>query len=337
MKGYGVKKSQRFFLSAISVASVALAAIGLQWPVPNPVNAAEGRDAEIEWAEPARLASSSLILGAAQQGRRTLAVGERGHILLSEDKGRTWIQTRVPTRSLLTSVTMVDNTMAWAAGHDAIILHSTDGGKAWQRQYFAPELESPLLDIWFENASHGLAVGAYGLVLETNDGGGSWAQRFIDEEERHWNAITCSPDGIIYVAAEFGTIFRSKDRGKNWEALTTPYEGSFFGALPLTDGTLLIFGLRGNVYQSTDQGESWRKIPTDTTVTLMKGIELSDGRVVIAGLSGTLLISTDKNMNFKTVTRPDRKGISALLPAEGQQLLLFGEGGIKQDVIPSSH
>ena len=63
----------------------------------------------------------------------------------------------------------------------------------------------------------------------------------------------------------------------------------------------------------------------------------SDEKVVIAGLSGTLLISTDKSMSFKTVNRPDRKGISALLPAGGQKLLLFGEGGINQDVILSSH
>ena len=323
--------------SGVTVACLALATICLPWATPKPVYAEEGQEAAIEWAEPARLASSSLLLDAAQTGQRTIAVGERGHILVSEDKGRTWVQARVPTRSLLTSVTMVDSKLAWAAGHDAVILHSKDGGMTWKRQYFAPDLESPLLDIWFENASHGLAVGAYGLVLETHDSGSTWTQRFIDEQERHWNAITSSPDGTVYVAAEFGTIFRSRDQGKNWDALTTPYAGSFFGALPLSDGALLIFGLRGNIYLTIDQGDSWRQIATDTTVSLMKGLELPDNKVIIAGLSGTLLISTDKSMSFKTVNRPDRKGISALLPADSQKLLLFGEGGINQDSIPSSH
>lgn len=37
-------------------------------------------------------------------GKRLVAVGDRGHILYSDDQGNTWTQAKVPTRQLLTAV-----------------------------------------------------------------------------------------------------------------------------------------------------------------------------------------------------------------------------------------
>ena len=48
-------------------------------------------------------ASSSLLLDIARTDTGFVAVGERGHVLLSAD-GKNWKQTSVPTRSTLTTV-----------------------------------------------------------------------------------------------------------------------------------------------------------------------------------------------------------------------------------------
>lgn len=291
---------------------------------------AEEEDAfgPIVWAETARLAPKSLLVDVARSDNTLIAVGERGHVLLSEDGGANWSQARVPTRSLLTAVTTLEGGHAWAVGHDAVILHSADGGKTWTRQYFAPDEGSPLLDVWFENASHGIAIGAYALFLETHDGGKTWERRDVDEEERHWNAIAHAPDGTLYVAAESGVVFRSTDKGKSWELKETPYRGSFLGCLCLSNGAVLVYGLRGNVYRSTDRGESWQHIPTDQTVTLMGGTQTSDGVLVIVGLSGTLLVSTDSGLSFRSMNRPDRHALGAAIQGAPGSLLLFGENGV---------
>lgn len=293
---------------------------------------AEEEDAfgPIPWAETARLAPNSLLVDASHFDNTLIAVGERGHILLSEDGGASWTQARVPTRSLLTAVTTVGGTHAWAVGHDAVILHSADGGKTWTRQYFAPDEGSPLLDVWFENENHGIAVGAYALFLETKDGGKTWERRDVDEEERHWNAIARAPDGTLYVAAESGVVFRSGDKGKSWELKETPYRGSFLGCVCLSNGAVLVYGLRGNVYRSTDRGESWQHIPTDQTVTLMGGTQIPDGTVVVVGLSGTLLVSTDGGSSFRSMNRPDRQALGAVIQGAPGRLLLFGEHGVSQ-------
>lgn len=300
------------------------------WALSFAAATAEEEDAfgPIAWAEVAPLAPKSLLVGVARFDSTLLAVGERGHVLVSEDGGASWTQAKVPTRSLLTAVATIEGGRAWAVGHDAVILHSTDGGRSWTRQYFAPDEGSPLLDVWFENANHGIAVGAYALYLETEDGGETWEGREVDEEERHWNAIAHGLDGTLYVAAESGVVFRSVDKGRSWEMKETPYRGSFLGCLCLSNGAVLVYGLRGNVYRSTDRGESWQHIPTDQTVTLMGGTQTSDGSVVIVGLSGTLLVSEDEGLTFRSMNRPDRQALGAAVQGGPGRLLLFGENGV---------
>lgn len=299
-----------------------------------PLVGAQTEPEAVEWSEPARLASRSLLLDVAQADGRIFAVGDRGTILVSEDKGASWTQARVPARSMLNAVAVVDKNTAWAVGHDSVIVHTRDGGKTWERQYFAPEEACPLFDVRFEDANHGQAIGAYAIFLQTNDGGKTWERRDVDEEERHWFTFAEAPDGTLYVSAEMGTVFRSDDRGKTWEALATPYGGTYFGAVALKDGAVLIFGLRGRVYRSEDRGETWSQIPTETTSGLQVGLQLSNGKLILAGLSGTILLSDDGGRTFRSANRPDRLGISSLIELGSNGLLLVGEEGVHRAELP---
>ena len=316
-------------LSKSALRTIVLASLGVAlWQGGASAEERHGGAEHLEWADPARLAQRSLLLDIAAVGERVIAVGERGHVLVSKDGGTNWVQARVPTRSTLTAVAMVDERLGWVVGHDAVILYSVDGGKNWTRQFFAPAEETPLFDVWFADPSHGLAVGAYALILETHDGGKSWERRTIGEEDPHFYAITEGHDGSLYLAGEFGALFRSRDRGKTWGALPSPYEGPFFGILGLNDGALLVFGLRGTLYRSEDGGLTWRPGKTGTTASLMSGVQLTDGTIVIVGLSGTILVSKDGGDSFMSASRNDRKGIVAVVEVEPGQLLAVGEGGL---------
>jgi len=55
--------------------------------------------------------------------------------LVSDDGGAGWRQVPVPTRTMLTGVTFVDDSLGFAVGHDSVILHTSDGGKIWERQH----------------------------------------------------------------------------------------------------------------------------------------------------------------------------------------------------------
>jgi photosystem II stability/assembly factor-like uncharacterized protein len=260
-------------------------------------------------------------------------VGERGHILYSDNQGDTWRQTAVPTRATLTAVFFHDDTTGWAVGHDAVILLTRDAGVTWERMYDAAEEEKPLLDGCSLDGRNGVAVGAYSYFLTTGDGGKIWSPRPFSEDseqDAHLNQIARAGSGKLYIAAEGGRIYRSDDGAETWQQLSSPYDGSFFGVLPLTGEALLVFGLRGHLFRSENAGETWRKIETGTTAMLNSGMRLADGRLVIVGLGGTLLVSRDEGLHFTMVQQPDRKGISAVIPAGDKHLVLIGEGGVRK-------
>jgi len=321
------------------VATLAASGIvpGVTWAQLDP------NDSANKVAEIVPLAATSLLLDLAIAGDRLVAVGERGHVLLSDDQGATWRQAKaVPTRVMLTAVFFVDSEYGWAVGHDETILNTVDGGETWSRTHFAPEAQQPLLDLWFANRVSGIAVGAYGAYFTTNDGGRHWssakfsappaaATPAVDEEpppDYHLNRIV-GVGNRLYVAAEGGKLYRSDDRGASWRMLPSPYEGSFFGLVPIRGEGLLAFGLRGHLFRSADAGETWHALESHTTAMLTDGVAVNDLRVVIGGLSGVLLVSADAGETFKLTQQDDRKGMAALLPGPAGTVVVAGEGGVR--------
>lgn len=199
------------------------------------------------------LAPKRLLLDVVHNGNQLVAVGERGHILLSKD-GKNWTQSPVPTRSTLTGLAFTSAQNGWAVGHDAVILRTTDGGASWEKQFFAPELERPFLDILFTDQQNGIAIGAYGLMMTTSDGGETWedSAASIREDEWHFNAITELGNGDLFIVGEVGNMAVSNDGGETWTKVMGEYDGSYFGVIPSGERGAIIYGLRGNAYMISD-------------------------------------------------------------------------------------
>lgn len=198
----------------------------------------------------------------------------------------------------------------------------------------------PLLDVMFIDATTGFAVGAYGVLLETTDGGESWqliSNRFESPFDLHFNALHKDDQGDLFIAGEGGSVFRSRDSGRSWVSISTPYAGSLFGIVSSKIGEehyLLAFGLRGHVFRSTDQGDSWQTIATGTEATLSAGSVLHDGGVVLVGSSGILLTSADGGRSFSKYFQRDQLPSSSIIVKNQQELLVVGMGGIKT-IMPS--
>jgi len=283
----------------------------------------------VEHSVMAPLASKSLMLDAVVLGDRMVAVGERGHILISTDNGASWRQVEMPTRAMLTGVTFVNDQVGIAVGHDSVILRTTNGGDTWDMVFSAPEDEAPFFDVWFADADNGVAIGAYGSHHRTTDGGLTWEFEPIGETDWHLHEVARAENGTLYLAAEAGFAYRSDDGGSSWVELPTPYEGSYFGVLPLDGDAVLLYGLRGHLFRSDDAGETWREISTDTVAMLTDGVRLADGTIVIVGLGGTVLASTDGGQSFSYSQQTGRRGISAAVETTDSSLLLVGEFGVR--------
>ncbi|MCW8834288.1 MAG: YCF48-related protein [Colwellia sp.] len=302
----------------------------------------------------APLASKSLLLDITSIGQEKLiAVGERGHILLSTD-GQTWQQASVPVQTTLTSVFFFNEQLGWAVGHDGIILHSQDAGQTWQIQQFKPELEKPLLDIVFKSPLEGVAIGAYGMFFRTIDGGQTWQNEFHDEfllpddadylaelkqedEEAyldeassilpHFNRLVV--DGrTLYLVGEIGLIAKSNDFGISWQPFDEIYQGSFFDLARTQKGNLLVVGLRGHVFRSLQNGTPWQQIPTDTTALINDIVLADNNRIFLLANNGTLLESVDDGLNYRIRMQKDGKALIAGVWFKNQ-LIVVSDVGVK--------
>lgn len=278
----------------------------------------------------APLASRSLLLDVAENEGRLVAVGERGHILVSTDQGASWRQVPVPTRALLTAVALGEGGRAWAVGHDTVILLSEDSGETWQLVHSDPDANQPLFDVFFLDGQRGFAVGAYGAFFATSDGGRTWEPQRIFESDNHLHNIARASSGTLVIVGERGLLLRSDDQGASWRELPSPYHGSFFSSLPLEDGTWLVFGLRGHAFRSIDGGGSWAEIPTQTTSMLTNACRFPDGRILVSALGGVLLLSRDGGQSFAMDAERERLGLAAVVCLTDGSAVLVGELGVQK-------
>jgi photosystem II stability/assembly factor-like uncharacterized protein len=316
-----------FQVTRTALAAGTLLAAGAAWAGGGYVDPLDER------ASASPLAGRGLINGLARAGARVVAVGQRGHILYSDDQGAHWIQAKVPVAVDLTAVFFADPRQGWAVGHDGVVLHSGDGGASWTRQLdgrgAADGQARPLLDVWFEDAHRGMAVGAFGLALCTADGGASWrhCESILDNKGAlHLNAIR-AVGGALYIAGEQGLLLKRDALGK-FVPLASPYKGSFFG-LTGNEGTVLAYGLRGNAYASHDGGRSWQKAETGVATGLTAGLTMADGVLVLLSQAGQVLESRDRGASFRVrpLARPQSAAAALALPAG--KLLVGGVRGLQ--------
>jgi photosystem II stability/assembly factor-like uncharacterized protein len=279
----------------------------------------------------APLVAESLLLDISQTDTKLVAVGERGHILLSSD-GKQWSQAHVPNLSTLTAIDFVDNN-GWAVGHDATILKSHDGGENWEVQYYAPENERPFLDVLFFNKNQGIAVGAYGVFYRTTNAGKTWApemhpeflnpddQEYLNEIKEEDEAFYLEEMASIlphlnrlsqkgqrtYIAGEAGLLAFSDNYGVSWEKMEINYYGSFFDIVHTESDRIFAVGLRGSLFEYNSKEERWNSLKSGTTSSLNSIISIDSTTSLVVGNNGAQVtigpqeVSFIKNKNGKSI------------------------------------
>lgn len=303
-----------------------------------------------------------VLLGIAKAGDRLVAVGERGIIVFSDDRGENWRQSEVPTSVTLTAVSFPTKDIGWAIGHAGTVLITTDAGETWTRQldgvtaaqlafddakaYAASKGEDeplakrylsdaklliddgpdkPFLDIHFSNEKEGIIVGAYGLILHTGDGGQTWASwmtRVNNPDAFHYYTILQSQNNI-YLAGEQGICFRSLDAGRTFQKIDTGYRGSYFTSTIMGQGILVIAGLKGNVFLSIDHGTSFSQLKIPVPVSILTALTTRSGRVVFVNQAGQILQNTPVGYDrFQVADVPRLKAMVASVVQLDEGLLL---------------
>lgn len=305
-----------------------------------------GISLSMAWAEDNNELFSAVYVDVAIHNDTAVAVGERGYILVSEDKGEHWQRANSPSHRLLTAVTATPDGQFWAVGHDRLILSSTDQGRNWQVKYDGMKAAAdqsdeqgldPFLDVHFIDEKKGFAIGSFGLIFRTIDAGDNWhniAGGLPNEDELHLNQMVSDQEGYIYVFGEAGLFVRSPDKGQTWQKLDMPYEGTFNGALVTPGGDLIAYGLQGHIFISHDRGEHWQEMDLGQSSTLFGATMTDDGSLFLVGTDGLLAWAEDVNQPFSSLHQSDRLAIGAVVALADNRLLLAGMGGIVTKSIP---
>jgi photosystem II stability/assembly factor-like uncharacterized protein len=305
------------------------------------------------------LSSKRLLNGLAQTNGIVLAVGQRGHILRSDDQGISWHQVSVPTSVDLTAAYLLPSGQAWAVGHDGVVLYSADAGKSWRLQldgrgiekllatYSATTHEHPageastleiltaqgvgqsLLDVCFVDPLNGYVVGAFGLVLRTRDGGATWTpwMAHVDNPRNlHLYGIR-NVRGDLYVAGEQGLVLKQPHGADHFGVLSTPYKGTYFGIAGHPDW-LLVYGLGGNAYRSADGGTSWEKVALPSASGVTGATVLDAANVLLTNQAGELMTSSDGARSFRRVALSTNFPLTAVSAAQQGPVMLAGTRGI---------
>ena len=309
------------------------------------------------------------LTAVANAGRRLVAVGPDGQILISEDSGKKWQQVAVPLSSDLVSVKFVTPEKGWAVGHDGVILHTGDGGRSWTKQldgrravqimqdyygkraaandpaaikltedikrFVAEGPDKPFLDVQFVDELRGFAVGAFNLAFRTKDGGRNW-EPMIDRTDNpkalHLYALAASGDAI-YMAGEQGLLRRWNEEQDRFESIESPYRGSYFGVIA-RGSMVIVFGMRGNAYRSGDKGQSWHRISTGVSGGITSGGFLPDGRIVLVSQVGLVMVSKDGGNTFEDLrVESPMPYFSVVASAGSNALVLVGTKGVRIESI----
>ncbi len=284
-----------------------------------------------------------LFLDFAEATNRAIAVGERGHVAVSESRSD-WRQVEnVPTRANLTAVAAFGD-RAWAVGHDGVILASEDGGLTWKVQRedrwqplpeddleaeFDPTQGAPLLDVIALDANTVIAVGAYSLMLVTRDGGNTWTR--VDPNAL---AVAEPPAGEAPPATDAEPDAQAAADDEDWlldddSLMLDEEEDPHLNGITRTpEGALMVVAERGAAFRSLDNGMTWQRISLPYEGSMFGVLALGERHVLAYGLRGNVQESTDMGDTWTelgTGTELSLQGGTVL--ADGG-VLLVGSNGV---------
>lgn len=213
-----------------------------------------------------------------RQGVR-LAVGALGVIVRSEDRGLSWQQLGMVTRSELLDVKLREDGVALACGADGTLLRSVDHGFSWSA--VASGTSKELRQLALADSGLAFAVGAQGTILRSRDSGASWTNISL-ESSAEWRAVSITPAGSVLLAGagnntspSNSALLRSTDQGEHWQRQSFPALHEIADLRVFPNGKGFAVGAEATL-TSADDGQTWQLHGTGPMLP-------ADGRIFQSG------------------------------------------------------
>lgn len=264
---------------------------------------------------PSRLAAQSLLLDVTHAGERLVAVGERGHILYSDDQGQMWQQAETPAIVTLTAVNFPTPDHGWAVGHDGLVLHSSDGGMHWQKQLDGFEANQLVI----QRLNNSIESLQQELTNASPERRNALQSQLEVQQFRLEDAEIAAEEGATkplldvwfaneregFVVGAYGLFFHTKDGGDTWMPWFEHIDNDFgyhYNAISRSGSSLLLAGEAGTLYRSRDAGHSWETLDSPYEGSWFGLTDCTGGNTTLLyGLRGNLYSSADQGDSWEKV------------------------------------
>jgi photosystem II stability/assembly factor-like uncharacterized protein len=291
-------------------------------------------------------AASSTLIDVSSAGPRIVAVGERGHVLYSDDRGDSWQQGKMPFLRMLTGVSFVDGKRGWAVGHQSMIFHSRDGGETWQRQLEGFQFQQQANEdnlVRTREAYEALAAELTAnpdesRALELEDALFAFEDAEILLEEpavpTNFHDVWFLDENLGWAVGAFGRLVETRDGGSTWvdkSHLVATLDGFHLNAVTGTrDGQVFLAGEGGTLFRSMDRGQTWEQLDAGYYDTFF-GIVFDpvNNSLMAFGIGSALYRSSDLGSTWEPLKSPiEATFAGGAVTGTGQTILVGPAGAI---------
>lgn len=241
------------------------------------------------WLSPLPQGNTLLDIGA-PDSVTLIAVGEKGTIIRTSDKGQTWaVSINSNNLDAIEKVVFVNDTACYAIGwyetifnrqkiYRSFVLRSRDRGLNWRRIY-NPVALTQLSGGFFITPNLGYIAGTNGFVAKTTNGGADWNILNTGSNADFQSVYFQSPM-VGYISTRDGKILRTSDGGSNWQIINVEPSGKVIFTINFISPNIgIAAGCEGRgigqdggfIYRTTDAGLTWTRVfsaPTAQIFTL---------------------------------------------------------------------
>lgn len=281
-----------------------------------------------------QLASKTLYNGIALAGKRLVSVGQRGHIVYSDDGGKIWTQAVVPASSDLTAVTFPTPQQGWAVGHDGLVLHSGDGGATWSKQFdgraAAQVMTSHHKALKNCSSCHDKMEPSKGMAHGSESAMMDDIKSFIEKgADKPFLDVWFENETTGFIVGAFNLIFRTTDGGKSWEPWFDRTENNkrlHMYAIRAVGQDVYICGEQGMVLKLDRLSGKFRalKVPYNGTFFGLTG---KSGAVIAYGMRGNVFRSTNGGTSWQKIETGVPLGLTGSTVTMDGRIVLLSQAG----------